>query len=1195
MTNKKLKFFLFLFYITIGLLLLVFPVFALEINYPQLPGAQPPQEFLQTAPLEQHLSLYVLYFFNLIIWIAGIIALGALIYAGILYLTSTGKPEKVLAAREQITQAFLGIIILLSSYLILNILNPQLTTVQLPKLEPPKFIERPEIPAPEVKPLISSIDAELPLGRIIEERIFETSRMTRIKENSKTTLEIAQKLKESNEDLKSEVKKCKCKNAKPVCGKLKFANPAKNFPGLINTLTTVGLAPKQAASFVNSAGQISFSASDSLSFQQTLQEMGNLAQIVNAPGELSNVLNTASNLTNFVRNPEDLTSILGQAGDLANLIQDPQMLKNVLDVLQNTASAIGNPEKLGDILWQNQTQILNIVGKDKLSDVINLTKEASKFIENPQDLIKVFETTNTLNELVNNSEDFKKVLSSFNDIITAVQYTDDLTKILEINKDLSQKIKTLTITEPQIFENTLNQIISLAKEAAQNTTYPEDFKEELEKILVREQQKLLSEGFDLTPEEQNLLNILEEGFNIIEKLPEIGNFSTSEEVLLSLEGMGKLIQTAATPEELTEIIEIAAKIENVKATAQEITQTFETLQELSNKIKNTQSLSDFLNIGADSLKIVGLPAEMDRILAEIGDLTKIIQNPEDIKKVMGIAQEVANIAKSPEDFQRLLSGEISQLTAIVGLENLPKVLDTLKETANFVENTKDLANILNSAGNLAEIIKNPQDITNVLNNISGLSNLVGNYYDLGNIAGSVNNLFNIVQSPQNLTQALGSLQNIGSIIGMPAELGQVLGIGQNLLGITGNLSTFTQALGSFGSFMSALFPVATPLMLSSLFVDFSCISGLPCTCDPCKNVRGDIEKIEQQENLPRIEELKAENIKTIEETKQLKFELGKLERLEDLMRGCPLPLLESLASFFSKTVLFKDQDWILRKIKVWDEINIVYYSDKLKQKVYDWATFYCSVGGTFREKLLSAATAEVPTEEIPTGETPEEVLSLACKSEAPIGEIIDRTKRTTKLLIAKLETLNDFQGEMISAVDKMHVLVSQCTSQRCTSICITILKKCVKRCVGTPCPFGKISKQAEKIREIQEKIDKLVNETKKEEMGIIPIIDKVVAKILEDLNKEIRKTMSLCVSETIEETTGFLGSCDITIGGISPYKLCCDEQIKEFQECLEACYLEEGHQKYRACLRDCLEKKPGSIKWCQHYLNFYCCHPQEEE
>lgn len=597
MKKKKIKLFLIFFFLFS--FLGINPVLALEINYPKLPGAIPPQEFIGIAPPEEIISLYVLYFFNLIIWLAGIIAFGALIYAGILYLTAAGNPEKMATARKQISQTFLGTIILLSSYLILNILNPQLTVIQLPKLEPPKVVEKPEIPSPEKKLLLSSIDAELPLGRIIEERIFETyvspdeqrkPRMTRIKENASASLSIATKLKEQNTKLKDLTYQCTCS---PIC--------------------------------------------------------------------------------------------------------------------------------------------------------------------------------------------------------------------------------------------------------------------------------------------------------------------------------------------------------------------------------------------------------------------------------------------------------------------------------------------------------------------------------------------------------------------------------------------------------------------------IRCISCLPnsCTSDPCCQVRAEIEKI-QEENLKKIEELKTEQAKTIEEIKQLKIELGKLERLENfLTQDCRLWTLQSLREFLIKVDDFKKLEGELRQIRFWDDIDAIYWSEKEKKKVRDWASFYCQVGGTSMGKQppqppLGELGLEIPEEHIA------EIKS--CPREAPIGEVIDRTKRTAQLLIQRVEALYILQKEAIKAVDEIHVAVSQCTSRKCHPVCRR--GKCI-RCAGTPCPYEKIEEKLKEIIRIQEAIKKVISEEKKEEIGIIPIIDKVVTKIIEDLKLEIKYPMEMCVvkgkDRVFFDTQRVLGAIDPK--GIIIRAACYKERA--FDDCLEVCYLEEGQEKYRKCLESCLDEKAKQynieeIAWCRHALNFYCCDVKKE-
>ncbi len=203
---------------------------ALEITYPRLPGALPPQEFIGAATSSEVVSLYALYIFNLAIWLAGLLALAVLIYAGFLYLTSTGKPERIVLAREQITAAFVGIMLLLSSYIVLRVLNPQLTLLQISELRPPKVIEKVDVPGLDLKPLITSIDAEIPVGRILEERVFASSTMERIKENAQTSLEIAQRIGKLTQELSGKTEECSCRQTESICSPCVTKPPSTSDP-----------------------------------------------------------------------------------------------------------------------------------------------------------------------------------------------------------------------------------------------------------------------------------------------------------------------------------------------------------------------------------------------------------------------------------------------------------------------------------------------------------------------------------------------------------------------------------------------------------------------------------------------------------------------------------------------------------------------------------------------------------------------------------------------------------------------------------------------------------------------------------------------------------------------------------------------------------------------------------------------------
>lgn len=70
---------------------------------------------------------------NLYIWALGIgalVALGALIFGGLLYITSAGNASRQDDAKEWIFGAVIGLFILFGSYLILNTINPNLTVLR---------------------------------------------------------------------------------------------------------------------------------------------------------------------------------------------------------------------------------------------------------------------------------------------------------------------------------------------------------------------------------------------------------------------------------------------------------------------------------------------------------------------------------------------------------------------------------------------------------------------------------------------------------------------------------------------------------------------------------------------------------------------------------------------------------------------------------------------------------------------------------------------------------------------------------------------------------------------------------------------------------------------------------------------------------------------------------------------------------
>lgn len=74
-------------------------------------------------------------FYQFALMLGGLLAFVMIVYAGVKYAMSAGNPSVQSDAKDQITQALLGLLLLASTYIILNTINPALTKLTLPTLE----------------------------------------------------------------------------------------------------------------------------------------------------------------------------------------------------------------------------------------------------------------------------------------------------------------------------------------------------------------------------------------------------------------------------------------------------------------------------------------------------------------------------------------------------------------------------------------------------------------------------------------------------------------------------------------------------------------------------------------------------------------------------------------------------------------------------------------------------------------------------------------------------------------------------------------------------------------------------------------------------------------------------------------------------------------------------------------------------
>lgn len=430
------------------------------------------------------------------------------------------------------------------------------------------------------------------------------------------------------------------------------------------------------------------------------------------------------------------------------------------------------------------------------------------------------------------------------------------------------------------------------------------------------------------------------------------------------------------------------------------------------------------------------------------------------------------------------------------------------------------------------------------------------------------------------------------------------------------------------------------------------VGGTPtgCSCDPCSIVRNQIqeqEKLcletigaenEENEITPDQPNLASEQKKIEKEMRLLKEELNKLERAENLMLKCDLPLLSSLAEFFFTKDYYSSKnesetkEWLLLVSKYWKDINIDVDND--------YATFYCPISGNIwameaegdMPEELESEMGEASSEEIPEDSLPDDGENPYCQEEIAVGEFIDRAKRLGYKLVERLEKLNDLNKDLIDAVNELHGLISQCSSQRCqpvvlpdgTIVCQPInpegacplesierkTQEIISIVEGSPSSAAAIDKKTEGIidvvkRTVPEPPEPLDAE-RKEQIGILVIIKDIIPQFIKDFRSKVEIPMKECISdlptdeemsEETDQAVMALSDCESSNMYTEAKGLiekCCYEE-KDFQDCLFQCYLEENYNKYKECLRKCFEKKEQEdpqakgLAKCKHLVNFYCC------
>ncbi len=109
------------------------PTIELNLDYPTFGGIDLNCEDSQVQ-CGQDLNQLVAWFYYFIVGIAGLAAFTMLVWGGFQWLTSAGNPARITDARDRIFKALLGLLLILASWLILQVINPELTMLKIPPL-----------------------------------------------------------------------------------------------------------------------------------------------------------------------------------------------------------------------------------------------------------------------------------------------------------------------------------------------------------------------------------------------------------------------------------------------------------------------------------------------------------------------------------------------------------------------------------------------------------------------------------------------------------------------------------------------------------------------------------------------------------------------------------------------------------------------------------------------------------------------------------------------------------------------------------------------------------------------------------------------------------------------------------------------------------------------------------------------------
>jgi Type IV secretion system pilin len=1232
MRTKKLIFIALLFFFIAG------PVLAQEINYPKLPGAQAPQDFLKTAAKEDVPGLWVKYAINLTTWAAGIIALLVLIWGGIKFLTSTGSPDKITEARKQISSAFLGLMIILTAYFVLKIINPYFTNFTLPSLEnfsaantlnPPKKTEG------------SSIDVYVPFGRIIE-NIFQTyvsnpgevekkddgsvvpetlTRIQRITNVLDASEQLLPPIMQKTDKLRDLSKKCDCfENCRPdprctSCATCPSLPPLCTGDPCKDTRSDIVRTENELMPFL-------FGSSGGLDAFSNL--IGNV-QLLGGVDELEHKIDSGD-----TAGTEDTTgaiSVIGGMDEFKSMVDSVGGLDNLENIVKGVDEA-GGIEPL--------TATMNVVqamgGMDQLTTVV----ENFGGIDNLENVLKVADSAGTTEDFGSTINSISKIggLDGLNDIIDKAGSLDDFKSAANIVIEIGGIDELNGIIDKAGNANSFADILNLVKTVGSIDTFGDSVNNVLNTIGIDQLDALATKAGSIN-DLADVVNFMKSTGGNIE---EIKNMFDIVDKLGGVDGITNMINKAGRIEDLQDLANATKSLGGIDQLKSFINQVNaaagdeQKIEVLAAKVGGVQQLSDLLAIlgkigGIDEFTNIVNSAGGINDLADVVDfMRKMGGNVEEIKNMFDIVDKLGGVDGITNMINK--AGSINNLSDAVNfakqaggtteLKNILQNLDSLgglTELRSIINNIENLGGNLNDLSKAVKAIQNMggiQNFTDVVNNIGGISQLQ-NTLNLVSTAGGFEQ-FSTMINQINSAGGVTELQNIINSAGGAAQLRSVLTTATATGGIN-QLSTIIDGVNTlggpteFGTILDALGSTALGGEQGVDGVYQHDAYGLPYTINT--NLTKEISKLE-------------------DEVRLLQNWFDRLGRAQEFIQSCDWTALSNRNTFLQKKDEFEAKGWTIQDEAFYDDLGVILDvpenpttltqrwfpkpGTKLKEMA-DESTLYCAVGGTYARQPSDFKLGLTPPDpfsgigdqelEKYLENEPLYTSQMACDVTIPFGEILDKANRMARSLLNNLELILDREKKIVDASGRLPELISQCSSRLCfpVCICVPIVHVCVEfGCFGPACPKGDIGDTARDI-------DTYVAEIQQAATNVRQIFSQA-PDLLQGMQDSLRNHMTVCTSEKEVGNDVEFYTCDLATGATNEIgkiiRQCDPGTNNQWQDtlyggCLNNCFLSKISKTptgtpttffdgtdYRKCVSDCMASV--CIYNYNHEFNYYCCH-----